>query len=50
MMNLGLNQEEKYAAHPVLTYSLYLGVAGLAYARMRRRKQDMLNKETTKTR
>ena len=44
------NLEEKYAAHPVLTYSLYLGVAGLAYARMRRRKQDMLNKETTKTR
>lgn len=45
-----LCMEEKYAAHPVLTYSLYLGVAGLAYARMRRRKQDMLNKETTKTR
>lgn len=42
--------EERYAAHPVLTYSLYLGVAGLAYARMRRRKQEMLNKETPKTR
>ena len=42
--------EERYAEHPVLTYSLYLGVAGLAYARMRRRKQDMLNKETSKTR
>lgn len=42
--------EERYIAHPVLTYSLYLGVAGLAYARMRRRKQKMLNKETPKTR
>lgn len=42
--------EERYAAHPVLTYSLYLGVAGLAYARMRRRKQEMLNGKTPKIR
>lgn len=42
--------EERYAAHPVLTYSLYLGVAGLAYVRMRRRKQDMLNGKAPKTR
>lgn len=42
--------EERYAAHPVLTYSLYLGVAGLAYARMRRRKQDMLNGKAPKAR
>lgn len=42
--------EERYGASPFITYPLYLGVAGLAYARMRRRKQDMLNGKAPKAR
>ncbi|MDE6250536.1 MAG: hypothetical protein K2M34_02795 [Alphaproteobacteria bacterium] len=30
---------EKYFAHPFVTYPMYLAVAGLAYAGMRRRRQ-----------
>lgn len=42
--------EENYVAHPLLTYSLYLGVAGLAYARMRRRQQEISKDAPQKTR
>lgn len=34
---------EKYFAHPFITYPMYLAVAGLAYARMRRRRENNLS-------
>jgi len=43
--------EEKYFAHPLITYPMYLAVAGLAYAGMRRRrKENMINVNPQKTR
>lgn len=34
--------EDKYFAHPLITYPMYLVVAGLAYAGMRRRRKESI--------
>lgn len=40
--------QEKYFAHPFITYSMYLAVAGLAYAGMRRRQKNMAQANVNK--